>query len=655
MRVIPIDQGLPSYPLPADFDELTREGQRKARVNGCRQWLHRWSTAEQLAYAYVSSIRFWDLWYLHPDPENDFDPMFYDMDPLPAPPGHYDVYRQWALNRLCLGIAPRGWAKSFSVRKSISMETVTALRYSTVYATSSGDNTKNTGQALKDQFTHNQRINDDFGPECVGGRLVPRRGEAPFGGLHMQLNNGSWVRCISAESKQRGLRPRLYVLDDPEFDPKAATSMQLVREYMETLLFKMVLPMVMRRGCGCRWLATFVSRRHYAWHAMDVDAEGRAKDPRFNNWDRIIIRAEYQDAEGRTRSCWPEMWPATTRERLELAREDRHYEQVMSLEEVKQAIGLPNYLSEYMARPGEGDEVFFPHLDEERHGYWFEGMDNLLESEPWHSETMICWYRKNPDAEGFVVVRKPLSVFIREGRCFSTVDTSYTATPDSDSKVSTLMCITPENELFVLDMWSRQCQQHLLITECLQQADRWRCPTIHVEAIRDGLSVFQDLESIVMSRASEMAGVVHLPGVRKFNPGQTEKTAKISALLRRFDYGKIKMPLRRRNEHPWRNLFNQIEEFNPNAADGGLQHDDELDTVSMSMFVVRGRVSRFIEKEDKVRSPLDCLRDGEYTDEHGTPNVLKLLANPGTHSLREVMEVLDMQGTPQESQRATRV
>ena len=36
-------------------------------------------------------------------------------------------------------------------------------------------------------------------------------------------------------------------------------------------------------------------------------------------------------------------------------------------------------------------------------------------------------------------------------------------------------------------------------------------------------------------------------------------------------------------------LFNQIEEFNPDASNGGLQHDDVLDTVAMSMFIVKGR------------------------------------------------------------------
>ncbi len=258
------------YPLPSDYPSLSPEGQRQARVTGLRQWMLPFDNLRAKAEAYIACLRLFDTWYLHVDDDIDFDPMFYDDEPLPPPLMHYDIARQWATQRLSVGIAPRGSAKSFLVKKCTLLEMVTHPMYSIVYATSSGDNTKYMGQTIKNQFTNNARLNDDWGPECSTGRIIPKRGEAPMGAHHMEIMNGSWLRCISAESKQRGMRPRLYVLDDPEFDPKASTSMQLIRDYMDTLLFRMVLPMVMRKGCGCRWLATFVSKRHYAWHAMDT-------------------------------------------------------------------------------------------------------------------------------------------------------------------------------------------------------------------------------------------------------------------------------------------------------------------------------------------------------------------------------------------------
>ena len=600
------------YPLPADYMELSDEGQRAARTNACRQFLVPGLTDAQKADAYVASLNFFDFYYLHPELEVEFDPMFYDDAPLPTPEMHYDIARQWATERLSIAIAPRGSAKSSLVKKTILLETLARPKFSVIYATSTGDNTKSVGQSIKDQYSFNPRISDDFGAETAYGRLAPKRGEAPYGNTYMQLMNGSSLRCISAESKQRGGRPRLYVLDDPEYDPKASTSMSLIREYMDQLLCKVVLPMVMRAGCGARWLATFVSRRHYAFHAMDVEG-GRARDPRFNKWDRIIIRSEYQDEQGNPKSCWPDMWPATIEERDRLAIEDERFKKCVSLEEIKETIGVANYLSEYMAQPGRGDEVFFPNLEEEHHGYWYEEPDEFFDSDPHNSNTIVGWYSNGE------VKRHSLKSLLASCRMFMAVDTSYTSTKDSDSKVCTLMGVNKENELFVFDMWSQQCQQQKLIDAVLQMADKWKCPTVHVEGIKEGLSVYDTLFSIVSTKASDMANVEHLPRIKKFNPGMTSKSAKIAALLRRFDYDKIKLPLREKQRKPWRALIDQIEQFNPEARDGGLQHDDEIDTVSMSMYIVRGKPGKAIQEQEEDKTVLERLKDGETHDQHGNP------------------------------------
>ncbi len=292
------------------------------------------------------------------------------------------------------------------------------------------------------------------------------------------------------------------------------------------------------------------------------------------------------------------------------------FEKCVSLDEIKETIGTANYLSEYMAKPGSGDEVFFPNLDEEAHGYHFEAPDLAFEQDPRNSNTTVV-YHTQQDGE-WVQVKKSLGSLLASTRQFMTVDTSYTATKDSDSKVCTLMAVDSDNNLFVLDMWSQQCQQQKLVNAILHMADRWRCPTVHIEAIKEGISVYDDLMSIVTTKSADMAEVDFLPRIRKFNPGMTAKTAKIASLLRRFDYGRIKMPMRERYQKPWRSLFDQVEQFNPEARDGGLQHDDELDTVSMSMYVIRGRTMKRVEEETEI-DPVDRLRQGEYYDSFGNP------------------------------------
>ena len=294
---IPQDNN-PFYPLPPDYPELSEDGQRKARINACRLWTIKDKEPKEIAEAFAASMRFFDLYYLHADQSVDFDPLFYDDNPLETPTFHYDILKQWAASPRNICIAPRGSAKSFLVRKACLLRMISRPMFTILYATSTNDNARGTGQALKDQLMHNQRLQDDWNPEFPDGRLVPKRGEAPFGTEMMQLRNGSWLRAISAESRQRGGRPRRYVLDDPEYDPKASTSMSLIRQYMDDLLFKVVLPMVMRAGCGVDWLATFVSRRHYAWHALQTEqnpaGDTVASDPRFNLWSSMIVRAAYE-------------------------------------------------------------------------------------------------------------------------------------------------------------------------------------------------------------------------------------------------------------------------------------------------------------------------------------------------------------------------
>lgn len=598
----------PFYPLPADYPELDNEGQRQARVNACRLWTIKDRTTKEISEVFAASMRFFDLYYLHADHSLDFDPLFYDDDPLETPTFHYDILKQWASSPRNICIAPRGSAKSYLVRKACLLRMISRPMFTILYATSTNDNARGTGQALKDQFQHNQRLHDDWNPEFPDNRLVPKRGEAPFGTEMMQLRNGSWLRAISAESRQRGGRPRRYVLDDPEYDPKASTSMSLIRQYMDDLLFKIVLPMVMRSGCGVDWLATFVSRRHYAWHALQTEqnnaGEQVASDPRFNLWSRMIVRAAYEGDKGELISCWPDMWPPTIESKLE----NPSWKDRVSLEEIREIIGTPNFLAEYMARPGEGVGAYFPPLSKDKHGWWFEDVDPMLDINPRESNTLVCWYS---DEE---LVKKRMCDFLKLNRLFMTMDTSFTSTSDSDFKVACVMCINSENELFVLDLWSAQCREDEVIKQAMRLADHWKVPTIHIEAIKHGLGIYNTMDSLVKTRARDMMGIKHLPGIKKLNPGMIEKTVKIASLSLRFEHGKLKVPLWK-NDSSFRRLRDQIAQFNPDARDGGLQHDDELDCVCMSQFVIKGRLSRVGSPKVSEKSVIERLKDGELIDE----------------------------------------
>jgi phage terminase large subunit-like protein len=264
-----------------------------------------------------------------------------------------------------------------------------------------------------------------------------------------------------------------------------------------------------------------------------------------------------------------------------------------------------------MASPGDGTDSFFGELDQQKHGWWYEEIDDHLD-QPLSSTTHICWYERN--GENHELRRMPIQDFLRSYcRTFMTSDTSHTSGSDSDFKVVCLMAVTPQNDLFVLDLWARQGQESELVRATFEMADRWRCPTVHPEAIRQGVSLYNALQSIVSTRANDMAGVAHLPKIVKLNPGMAEKQDKIAGLQFRFEHGKIKLPLWRRSQLPWRHLFDQVESFNPEAQDGGLEKDDCIDAVAMSQFVLRGRLAK-PPGAAADKSLFERLRDGDFFD-----------------------------------------
>ena len=611
-RIPTRDEGNELFPLPPDYIELTEEGQREARTNACRQWLVSTSSSEEKATRFIGSLMFFEQWYLNPDEEDDFNPMFFDENPVPVPDGHLGIYKDWATNRSSLIIAPRGFAKSMCIRKSIIMQMLSRPGFSFIYATSTNDNAKQTGQIIKTQFQENIRIHNDWSPEFPDNRIIPRRGEASFGIELMYLKNGSWFRAISSESRQRGGRPRCYVLDDPEYDPRASTSMSNLRSYMDTLLFKVVLPMVTRPDTSIRWLATFVSRRHYAWHAMETQETEhgrRAKDPRFDYWSRMIIKAAYNDSAGKLVSCWPEMWPVDKAAK----KNDPRLEACVSLEDIREQIGSANFASEYMADPGASEDVFFPELNDS-HRWWLSNIDADYGLSPHSSVTVINW--KGSDGS-----TKSLSMaeFLKESWVFMTVDTSWTATRDSDYKVCTVMAATPDNELFVLDVWGKQCDENTLIRKIFEIADKWHCPSIHPEVVKQSFALYQTLDTLVKQRAKEMVGVDHLPRIMPLRVGMISKQSRIAALQFRFEHGLLKLPLEKRMEPHWRQLFDQIEQFNPDVPDGGLAKDDHLDTLAMSGSILKGRIGRTQKESTDERTPEEHLIAGNYTDKAGMP------------------------------------
>lgn len=598
------------YPLPPDYLSLTVEGQRQARVNGCRLWTIRSGSDLDRARRWIGAYDLFDQYYLHPNHEQDWDPLFYDEDPLPMGSMHRTMLSMWANYNRTIWMGPRGAAKTTFTQKGIMCRMVSVPRYSFVYCTSSGSNATVFGGRTRDALYNNDRLIDDWSKE-YDTNLQPKRGELAQSDSYFFLGNRSYLKSISASSKQRGLRPKEYHLDDPEYDEDESTDPERLRAALERLVFKIAIPMVLRKGASIHWRGTFLSRKHFAWYALDTrktpDGEVVAADPRFNKWARLVVPVlDHNDETGEPQSAWPHRWPVDDKQKAALGLDPT----TPTIEDIRADLGEAVFQSEMMCLPGKGEGQFFEFDEsiEGRHAWWLEDVDDHYVSDPRNSETYLC-YKDESETK-----RIKLRDFLRAAKLAITVDTAFTSTKTSDRRVATLLAFHGPH-LFALDMWSDQSDDHTLIFNTFRIADRWRVPVIFVEYVKNSISLYKTFKQIIRIAAADHDGVLmgfnHVPNVAPLKVGQMPKAGKIAALKYRIDHGLFHMPLYLRNQHPWwQRTAAQFIGFNPILKDGGLEKDDEIDTIAMSMFLQSGKARLIAEEhleEDVIEDNLTQL------------------------------------------------
>lgn len=599
--IVPIplpEEGNPNYPLPRDYfnGSNTAEYCRKARINAARQWMIPCRDKALRARRRVESLRFFDLYYLWPDYELDWDPLFYDTQPRDTPAFHWTMIGATEVHQLNIFVAPRGSAKSYVQKKNMPHVMITHPGYSYVYASSTHTNAKNTGETVRAVCYDNMRVNDDFSDEDeFGGRVRPPRGMKPTGTEKFFLNNGSNIVLTSAESRQRGLRPRRYVLDDPEFDANGELSVNQLRENMSVLIGKVIMPMIMRKDCGCDWIGTFVSRRHLLWQAMStyVNEHGVevAEDPRFNFWNRIFIKAAYRDEEtGEMKSCWPDMWPPTIADK----ENNPDLEGTVSLEEMEQMLTPTIFRAEMLGEPGTSDGSGFPALETKKHGYLFHNVDDKFELEPWNSDTIVKFYRaSNDDPDVYEPIEMSLKMLWANSITIMSLDSAKTNNVTSDWKVATIgALLNGYNELFIFDIYGTKERMSKFVDKSFEMCDRWHNKIMAPENTSESTNMINEIANTIKTRAIKYLGVKYTPTLNPYKPGKVDKFARIERMTYRFEHGLIKLPMNRRFDPHWKELFQQIEDFVPGADNGGLKKDDHIDTVSMINSKLRGKDER---------------------------------------------------------------
>lgn len=621
-KIIPSN---PLWPLPEDYYELGQEARRLARVNACRQYLRTDVDVQTQASIFARCVAWFDRYYLKPDehgirgvyegaipgawPDHaagHVSPLFYDSLVVNDPPFLLDMHRWYWLAQSMILVCPRGSSKSVNIRRRTLLRALAEPGYTQMYMTSTDNNAKHSGKIVHAQFRANDRLLRDWTPE-FDGRLVPRRGEGSYSLKDMTLRNGSQLAFGSVNSLQRGMRPLTYELDDPEADAKGSTSMAERRMIMDKTLFNVVLPMMNRPMTRTVWTATFISRQHFAWHAFTLkelrDGTQVAEDERFAHWDRIMLRAT--DKKGR--SVWPHMWPTDDEEKERLGL----HPSTKTLVQIEKQIGPAAFAAEMMGNPGGAAAQYFPFdrtskESEGRFGYRFEGGDGR---DPAVSNAEIVWNRYGRD--GVTERRMRLRDVVAQCKPFAVLDTSYSASSHSDYKVVHVFATTPDRELLSLDVWAGQADESVLIRNALELSAKWGVRILWPEYVSRQKGLFHTLEAVIRDKLYEWSGVTMPPRVMPLKIGFESKVSKVAATRLWFDHALIKVPWVRLREPAYRMLADQIEQFNPEVADGGLQNDDMIDTVAMAAMVLRQRV--VVESAEAAREPGDpmtLLREG---------------------------------------------
>lgn len=550
--------------LPRDYMDLTLEGQRLARI----ALVSDRSSPE----AFVVGWNFFRNHYLMHE-----DAFFYDDLKEPS-----EYHFEWAYNRIAydfnLLAAFRGAAKTtICVHEFPLMDICTMPGSKTMMVASTEKKVEGHFDKIMQQLRNNPRILEDF------GNLREAKGEGIWNRSHMRLKNRAELKGFGITSDgMRGERPHIIYVDDPEYDPKAGTNLERLAADMETVLFSVLLPML-RRGRKIFWIGTPITKKLFLWRML----KGEVKGTEDHLWNKKLYPLLNESGT----IMWPGEYDAEWVERR------------------RQQLGN-KFTAEMMCEPG-ADEMHPLELNVERNGYTSPSKELADRNDPLNSGHVIEWHDHIQQAD-MSVIKKPRreiagDVF-RGLRRAVLVDYAPTTNKTSDRSAIHVMGLDRYNQLWSLDLWSGRERSTDLINRIWETAMKWQVRVVAIEAIalqNEFAQKVQDAGDALRMRGVQM--VPQMYPIKHENVRMVPKEARImSAVEWRLRRGLLKLPFDARinQDTAYDRLFWQIDGFTESGA--GLDHDDELDTISFAPEVF-GRVPQ----REEVGAPVTIK---EYLD-----------------------------------------
>jgi len=535
------------WPLPRDYDTLSSDGQKLARLSVL--------TDHSTPLKFVISWDFFRRIYLA-QTENV---VFYKKGFSLSPPFHYNLVFDMGMHGRNVTAAPRGSAKSTVLTEVAMLLALTKPPYETMFGLATDKLVEERFDQIMFQFQDNELILQDF------GEMRPKRGSALWNHHYLHLSNGSVIKGLSVMGKKRGGRPHLFILDDPENDPDSdsESSRSILIEKFEMILFKQILPMLESGSC-VSWVGTLIDRKAFLYKAVKGD------DPRFDFWNRKTLRAITYDKDDPSKChvLWPAKWPQDV------------------LEARKEEIGLSAFHSEYLNEPVSAQDRILI-VDPRRNEYTVDGSFNW--TNPLSNGNLVHWNDRvfGEDSTGRIYLERtaPYHELVRPMFRFLLFDYAEGLTSYNDYSCIAICGMDTQATLWVLQMLLMRAKEDTLMRLIYETGLSWQVRVIGIEAVSIQKAFCEATREYTLEQGNMRGDQWRARVFPITYPARESKAQKIASLEWRFNSGRIKYPAHMKNEWPYNQLYDQTQDFTMDLA--LLPHDDAIDTLSMSKYVIK--------------------------------------------------------------------
>ncbi len=591
-------EGNPVWPLPADYAELDKEGKKLARVNACSLRgtpdleVASWHFFREM---YLKPCGFWYKGNMH----------------VESPDAHYQWVWDWNNYTMLTHLAPRGGCKSTVNLEDILKKLITRPHWECALFLATHTFVSHRLGDLMSQIEHNEYIIEDF------GKLKSRKGAGLWNrGSCMELTNGSKVFGFPLKGASLGTRPSgLIVLDDVEKSDDTVLTPSDLREGMEDFFFNGLYPMARNPGyrIPTRIIGTIYSRRMFIHWLWTTD------DRRVTKYFHRTLMTVHDMS---TKDFMNEEWITEEKERL----------------------GPAVFSAQCLNEPTTKHERVLD-IHPELNTYWLEDVDAASANDPLNSEAIVVTHtckgvRDSGDGERIPIPNiqhRRFGEVVQGMRRFITVDSARTTTPTSDFSVVHVLGFENSDKhrdtLYSLDMWVGRARPEEIIRQIYRLAIKWGVSFIGVEAY----PIIAEFYERCRDNLPELYGKGETPPriiPLKFPP-KMSKAQKIMQMEWRFRHYRMKLPVDRRGEAAYTQLFTQIENFTEDMA--LLDHDDAIDTLAMHGAI--GKQHKSVAPD--IEKPLNLIEEmrAGNSEECGIPLMSGI--NAGDLSNEDLRALLD--------------